>query len=147
MFYPWKQLETKKHHLFHNSTCWSCNKLQFFSRLSWIDSPKQKSPKGRPANWVIIWYLPPIEGTRKLHWLKNRIFCLLLSVQKKQIAGGIKTDVLTAVTRIFWRSIVMVAAFVPKSCFLAPGQCWCWIYLDIFKFLWIVLVYQIIRSF
>ena len=22
------------------------------------------------ANWVIIWYLPPIKGTRKLHWSK-----------------------------------------------------------------------------
>ena len=23
------------------------------------------------ANWVIIWYLPPIQGTRKLHWLAD----------------------------------------------------------------------------
>ena len=23
-----------------------------------------------PANWGIIWYLPPIKGTRKLHWFK-----------------------------------------------------------------------------
>ena len=23
------------------------------------------------ANWGIIWYLPPIKGTRKLHWLYN----------------------------------------------------------------------------
>ena len=22
------------------------------------------------ANWVIIWYLPPIKGTRKLHWYR-----------------------------------------------------------------------------
>ena len=28
-----------------------------------------------PANWVIIWYLPPIKGTRKLHWNKGYIHC------------------------------------------------------------------------
>ena len=24
-----------------------------------------------PANWGIIWYLPPIKGTRKLHWFNQ----------------------------------------------------------------------------
>ena len=24
------------------------------------------------ANWGIIWYLPPIKGTRKLHWMVGR---------------------------------------------------------------------------
>ena len=31
------------------------------------------------ANWGIIWYLPPIEGTRKLHWFVFWMFSGLIS--------------------------------------------------------------------
>ena len=37
-----------------------------------------------PSNWVIICYLPPIEGTRKLHWM---YFFLIHNLDRTRIRG------------------------------------------------------------